>query len=141
MIATLTTRRNVTHIGRLQIAICGLVATTALVHLALGVFTSVMVATQPGLVAGMGGATALGIMAALFICNFAGYVVLGTALYLPGLRRFQHLTRRALIAFATTTVVAYFVLAVGHYDAFGFADKACEVLLITLLVLEGRRTR
>jgi hypothetical protein len=134
-------RRNVTQVGGLQIAIGVLVGATALVHLGLGAMTSVMVATQPALVATMGGATALDIMAALFYCNFAGYVVLGTALRLPAVRRFQRVTRWALIGYTAATVLAYFALAVGHYDAFGFADKACEGLLIALLVIEGRRVR
>lgn len=139
--ATLMMRRNVTQVSPIRIAICALVAATALVHLMLGVFTTMLLATQPALVASMGGATALSVMAALFYCNFAGYVVLGTALYLPGLRRFQRLTRWALIGYTALTIVAYFGLAVGHYDALGFADKACEGLLIALLAIEGRRAR
>ena len=139
--ATVAMRRNVTNSGPLRIAICVLVAATALVHLSVGVATSVMVATQPTLVASMGGATALSIMAALFYCNFAGYVVLGTALYLPALQRFQRVTRGTLIGYTAITVLAYFALAQGHFDVFGFADKACEGLLIALLVIEGRRAR
>ncbi len=42
--ATLTMRRTVTRFDRLQIAICVLVAATALVHLGLGAVTNVMVA-------------------------------------------------------------------------------------------------
>ncbi|HSR26270.1 MAG TPA: hypothetical protein VLW53_22130 [Candidatus Eisenbacteria bacterium] len=80
-------------------------------------------------------------MAALFYCNFAGYLVLGTALYVPALRRYQPLTRWTLIGYAALTVVAYFALAGGHVDAFGLADKTCEGLLIALLVIEGRRPR
>jgi hypothetical protein len=139
--ATMTMRRSVTHVGLAQIAICVLVAATALVHLGLGAMTSMMVATQPALVASMGGATALNVMAGLFYCNFTGYVVLGTALYLPALRRFQPLTRWALIGYTALTVAAYFALAQGHIDAFGLADKACEGALIALLVIEGRRSR
>ena len=138
--ATFAMRRPAWRLAPLQTAICTLVAATALVHLSLGVVTSVMVATQPALVASMGGATALGIMAALFYCNAVGYAVLGTALYLPALRRLRGVTRLALIGFAAITVLAYFGLAFGHYDAFGFADKACELVLIGLLVIERRRT-
>jgi hypothetical protein len=139
--ATPTMRRSVTQVGPLQVGICVLVAATALTHLALGAVTTMMVATQPALVASMGGATALSIMAALFYCNFAGYVALVTALYLPALRRFQAITRRALIGYTALTVVAYFALAEGHFDIFGLADKTCEALLIALLVIEGRRAR
>jgi hypothetical protein len=141
MMTTLTTRRSLTHFGRIQIAICLLTVATALVHLYLGVITTVMVATQPEQVAALGGATALSIMAALFYCSFLGYVVLNLALYLPALRRFQRLVRWALIAWAAGNLLAYVALAQGHIDAFGLADKACEVLLIALLIIEGRRTR
>jgi hypothetical protein len=139
--ATLAIRPTVTHFGPLRVAICGLVAATALVHLFLGATTSVMLATQPALVAQMGGAAALGVMAALFYCNFAGYVTLSSALYLPALRRFQRTTRWALIGYAGLTILAYLGLAQGHYDLFGFADKACEGALIALLLIEGRRSR
>ncbi|SRR6266545_2008115 len=139
--ATMTMRRDASRFGPLQIAICLLAAATALVHLALGAITSMMVATQPALLASMGGATALSIMAALFYCNFAGYVVLTTALYHPALRRFQPVTRWMLVGYTAVTVLAYVALAQGHYDGFGFADKAVEGLLIALLVVEGRRAR
>ena|SRR5438105_318175 len=137
--ATIAMRRTVRQVSPLQIAICALVAATALVHLSLGMFTTVMVATEPALVASMGGATALSIMAALFYCNATGYVALATGMYLPALRRFQRIARRALVGYTAVTILAYFVLAQGHFDAFGFADKACEGLLIALLVIEGRR--
>lgn len=139
--ATFAMRRTVTHIGPLQVAITALVALTALVHLSLAGTTVAMVATQPALVASMGGAVALSIMAALFACNFGGYVILGTALRLPSLRRYQPAIRWALIAFTAVTILAYAVLAAGHYDAFGFADKACEALLIALLLIEDRQAR
>jgi hypothetical protein len=139
--ASLTMRRTATRFGRLQVAICLLVAVTALVHLSLGVTTSVMVATQPALVASMGGAAALTVMAALFTCNFAGYVALAAALYVPALAGARRFARPALIAYTAVTILAYFALAVGHYDAFGLADKACEGALIALLLVEGRRVR
>lgn len=137
--ATISTRRIATGFGPLAVAICGLVAATAVVHLYLGATTSVMLATQPALVASLGGAAALTMMAALFYANFAGYVVLGTATYLPSLQRFRRITRWALIGYTAVTVLAYFALAQGHYDGFGLADKACEALLIALLLLDGRR--
>ena len=97
--ATITMRRGGTRFVSLRTAICALVGMTALVHLSLGVTTGVMLATQPELVASLGGATALTVMAALFCCNFAGYVGLGAALYLPALRRFQQVTRWTLIGY------------------------------------------
>jgi hypothetical protein len=136
-----TMRRSVIQVNPLRAGICVLVAATALVHLGLGAVTAAMIATQPALVATMGGATALGVMAALFTCNFAGYVTLATALYLPALRRYQPLTRWALIGYTALTILAYFALAQGHVDPFGLTDKACEALLIGLLVIEGRGAR
>ena len=139
--ATIAIRRSVSSFGPLQHASCALAGVTALVHLGLAAMTVNMIATQPALVASMGGATALAVMAVLFACNFGGYVVLATALYLPSLRRFQTISRRSLIAFTAVTILAYFAMAVGHYDAFGFADKATELLLIALLLVDGRQSR
>jgi hypothetical protein len=139
--ATLAIRRPAVTLGPLQIAICTLVAATAVVHLSLGAITTVIVATQPALVASKGGAGALVVMAGLFYCNFAGYVVLCTALYLPALRRLQAVTRWALIAFAGLTILAYFGLAAGNYGMFDLADKACELALIALLLVERRRSQ
>jgi hypothetical protein len=116
---------------------------TALIHLWLGAVTAVLLATQPALVASLGGATALAVMAALFSANGAGYVALPVALYHPHpvLRRFRRVTRWALIGFTALTVVAYFAMIQGHFDALGLADKLIEGLLIALLVVEDRRSR
>ena len=51
------------------------------------------------------------------------------------------MTRWALIAFTAVTVVAYFAMIQGHFDALGLADKAIELLLIALLLVEDRRAR
>lgn len=139
--ATLAMPRTTARFGRLQLAICLLVGTTALVHLGIGGYTNVIVATDPTLAASMGGAAALTVMAALFYACGIGYIALNVALYLPPLYRLQRLTRTALIVFTAGTILAYFALAYGHLDAFGLADKACETALITLLIIEGRRTR
>ena len=127
----------------LPLAICALSGATALIHLWLGAVTSVLLATQPELVASLGGASALTGMAALFYANGAGYVVLPVALYHPhpALRRHRRAVRWALIGFTALTVVAYFALIQGHFDALGVADKAIEGLLIALLVVEDRRSR
>jgi hypothetical protein len=146
MLATLppaTASRPATRVRPLSAAICALAGATALIHLWLGAMTSVMLATQPELVASLGGASALTVMAALFYANAAGYVVLPAALYAPHpiLRRYRRVTRWALIGFTAVTVVAYFAMIQGHFDALGLADKAIEVLLIALLVVEDRRAR
>ena len=118
-----------------------LAAATAIVHLYLGVLTHVMIATQPEATAAAGGATALGVFAALFYLDALGYIVLTVALYLPALARFRRLTRWALIALTVATILAYFALIQGQYDAMGIGDKLVEVALIVLLVMEGRRDR
>ena len=146
MLATLAPAaapRPAARVRPLAAAICALAGATALIHLWLGAMTSVMLATQPELVAALGGPTALTVMAALFYANGAGYLVLPAALYLPhpALRRFRRVTRWALIGFTAVTVVAYFAMIQGHFDALGLADKAIEVLLIALLVVEDRRAR
>jgi hypothetical protein len=69
------------------------------------------------------------------------YIVLTMALYHPALARFRRLTRWALIALTAATIVAYFALIQGQYDAMGIGDKIAEVVLIVLLVVEGRRDR
>ena len=144
MLATLSPAaapRPVARVRALPAAVCALSGATALVHLWLGALTSVMLATQPELVASLGGAAALTVMAALFYANAAGYVVLPAALYAPHptLRRLRRATRWALIAFTAATVAAYFAMIQGHFDALGLADKAIELLLIALLVVEARR--
>jgi hypothetical protein len=67
--------------------------------------------------------------------------VLTAALYLPAFARFRRLIRWALIALTVATIVAYFALIGGHYDAIGILDKIAEVVLIVLLVVEDRRAR
>jgi hypothetical protein len=138
-----TVPRPGARVRPLPLAICTLAGATALIHLWLGAMTTVLLATQPELVASLGGATALTVMAALFYANAAGYVGLTAALYHshPGLRRFRRVTRWALIGFTALTVVAYVALIQGHVDALGIADKLIEGLLIALLVVEDRRAR
>jgi hypothetical protein len=111
------------------------------VHIYLGVITHVMVMTQPEATAAAGGAATLGFFAALFYLDGLGYIVLTAALYHPAFARFRRLTRWALIALTAATIVAYFALIQGQYDAIGIGDKIAEVALIALLVIEGRRDR
>jgi hypothetical protein len=137
----MTVPRNATRFGALQVAICVLAAATAAVHIYLGVMTHIMVATQPEATAAAGGAATLGFFAALFYLDALGYIVLTTALYHPAFARFRRLTRWALIALTAATIVAYFALIQGQYDAMGIADKTVEVVLIVLLVIDGVRDR
>ena len=137
----MTYPRNATRFDALQIAICVLAAATAAVHIYLGAITHVMVATQPEATAAAGGAAALGFFAVLFYLDGLGFIVLTIALYHPAFARFRRLTRWALIALTAATIVAYFALIQGQYDALGIADKIVEVVLIVLLIMEGRRDR
>ena len=137
----MTSPRETTRFGPLQVAICVLALATAVVHIYLGAVTHVMVATQPEATAAAGGATALGFFAALFYLDGLAYIVLTVALYYPPLARFRRLTRWALIALTAATIVAYFALIQGQYDAIGILDKVVEVVLIVLLVVEDRRDR
>jgi glucan phosphoethanolaminetransferase (alkaline phosphatase superfamily) len=137
----MTLPRKTIRFGALQVAICVLALATAAVHIYLGVITNVMVATQPEATAAAGGAVALGFFAALFYLDGLAYIVLTAALYHPAFARFRRLTRWALIALTAATIVAYFALIQGHYDALGIGDKIAEVVLIVLLVVEGRRER
>ncbi len=137
----MTLLRRTTRFGALQVAICVLALATAVVHIYLGAITNIMVATQPEATAAAGGATALGFFAALFYLDGLAYIVLTAALYYPALARFRRLTRWALIALTAATIIAYFALIQGQYDALGIGNKITEVVLIVLLVIEGRRDR
>jgi hypothetical protein len=137
----MTVPRNATRFGALQAAICVLAVATAAIHIYLGAITHIMVVSQPEATAAAGGAAALGFFAALFYLDGLGYIVLTAALYHPAFARFRRLTRWALIALTAATIVAYFALIQGQYDAMGIGDKIAEVVLIVLLVVEGRRDR
>jgi len=140
-VATMTLPRRTTRFGPLQVAICVLALATAAVHIYLGAITQIMVATQPEATAAAGGASALMFFAVLFYLDGLAYIVLTVALYHPAFARFRRLTRWALIALTAATIIAYFALIHGQYDAMGIGDKLVEVVLIVLLVVEGRRDR
>ncbi len=77
----------------------------------------------------------------LFVLNFAGYIVLLGALYLPALQRFQRLTRWLLIGYTSITILLWYLISGGHSDLMAYIDKFVEVVLIALLLIEGWRTR
>jgi hypothetical protein len=136
---TASMTRTVSAFGPLQIAITILVAATALDHLFLGASLTMTLLGPTPQAAGIAEPMAA-ILAALFLCNFGGYVVLTAALYLPPLRRFQHVTRVLLIGYTALTFVAYFVVRESNWlNPVGLADKAIEAVLIALLVIEARR--
>ena len=45
------------------------------------------------------------------------------------------------VLLTAATILAYFALIQGHYDALGIVNKVNEVALIVLLLVEGRRDR
>ena len=137
----MTLSRRTTRSGTLKVAICVLALATAVVHIYLGVLTNIMVATRPEATAAAGGAAPLGVFAALLYHDGLADIVLTAALYHPGVARYRRLTRWLLIALTAATIVAYFALIRGQYDALGIGNKINEVLLIVLLVVEGRRDR
>ena len=76
----------------------------------------------------------------VFILNGLGYLALLAALYLPvpQLARYRHVVRLVLIAYAALTIFLW--VLVGAHTPIGYIDKAMEVTLIALLLLQGRRS-
>lgn len=109
------------RIGGLQVGIILLTLATAFVHLTLN-FPD-----------------------AMFILNGLGYLTLLAALYLrlplELLTENRALVRLALVAFAAVTILGW--LAIGDKSLpggwLGYFDKAIEVVLIALLVIEARQ--
>jgi hypothetical protein len=77
----------------------------------------------------------------VFILNGLGYLALLAALVLPVPRvaRHRNVVRWALIGYAALTIFLWILL--GARTPIGYTDKAIEVLLISLLLLEARRSR
>jgi hypothetical protein len=75
-----------------------------------------------------------------FILNGLGYLTLLAALYLPvpRLARYRNVVRWVLIGFTALTILLWILL--GARTPIGYADKAIEVVLILLLLLEARRS-
>ena len=103
------------NIGPLQITIILLTVATALIHIVLAIPENLV----------------------MFYLNGIGYLILVTALYLPQLRKWQHLTRWALIAFTLVTILGW--VLVGERNMIAYIDKLIEVALVVLLLVEGRQ--
>ncbi len=75
-----------------------------------------------------------------FIFNGLGYLTLLAALYMPvpRLARYRNVVRWVLIGFTALTILLWILL--GARTPIGYADKAIEVVLILLLLLEARRS-
>jgi membrane-bound ClpP family serine protease len=76
-----------------------------------------------------------------FILNGLGYLALLAALYLPvpRLARYRNIVRWVLIGFTALTILLWILL--GARTPIGYVDKAIEIALILLLLLEARRSR
>lgn len=117
------------RIGGLQVGIILLTLATAAIHLYLG-----LAQVFAGMLGGV-----------MFLANAAGYSGLLGALYLrlpiAFLSQNRSLLRWALIAFAAVTLLGW--LAIGDKSLpggwLGYFDKAIEVVLIALLVIEARQ--
>src|SRR5215213_4782350 len=76
----------------------------------------------------------------VFILNGLGYLALLAALYLPvpQLARYQNALRLALIGYTALTIFLWILL--GARTPIGYIDKIIEVALISLLLLDARRS-
>lgn len=72
----------------------------------------------------------------LFDLNFLGYIVLGAALYLPFLRRYQPIVRWLLILYTAVTVILWYLISSGHGNTNAYVDKGVEIALIVLLLID-----
>jgi hypothetical protein len=76
-----------------------------------------------------------------FILNGLGYLTLLAALYLPipQLVPYRRVVRLTLVGYVTLTILLW--IAIGERSLLGFSTTADEVVLVILLLLEGRRMR
>lgn len=151
-----TLQPAVSRIGPRQIVIIVLAVATGLVHLYRGLMMTVLAPPRTGRFAGggrppggfAGGRPAGGgpsIMAmlplplsTLFFLNFAGYIILAIALYLPALARYQSVIRWILIVYAAVTIIMWFLITGGSPNLLAYIDKPVEVALIVLLFIDDR---
>ena len=74
----------------------------------------------------------------MFILNGLGYLTLLAALYLPQLARYRNVVRWVLIGYAALTIFLW--ILIGARTPVGYIDKAIEFALISLLLVDARRS-
>ncbi len=76
----------------------------------------------------------------LFILNCLGYLTLLAALTLPipRISDYRNLTRWVLVGYAALTIFLW--ILVGARTPIGYTDKVIELALISLLLIEARRS-
>jgi hypothetical protein len=146
-------------IGTLQIVIIVLVVIAALVHLQRGISMSI-----GGFGGGAPGGTPGGFpgrprggppggapggfnifqllplpLPILFLINGIGYLLLGSALYLPALAQYRRVVRWLLIIFAAATFMLYFLFNGFRLNPIAIVDKTAELTLIALLLIDDRQ--
>ena len=79
----------------------------------------------------------------MFVLNGLGYLALLAALYapVPRLAPYKNVIRWALIGYTALTVVLWLFITGGVSTALGYTNKAVELVLIVLLLLEHRNRR
>ena len=75
----------------------------------------------------------------VFILNGLGYLALLAALYLPipQVARYRNAVRWVLVGYAALTIFLW--VLIGARTPIGYIDKAIELALISLLLLEARQ--
>ena len=107
----------------LSVGIVVLAASTALIHFLLALSL---------------GPPRLALFPLLFYLNAIGYIVLLIAYFAPPLARLRRAIRWLLVLYTALTFALWFVLD-RHHDAEGYLDKALEVALIILLLIDDLR--
>ncbi len=141
-----TLRQNLPRLGFLQIAIILLAVVTGLVHLDRGITTSALMMGHTASPAPRGGGG--GIMSllpvplpVLFFLNFAAYIILAIALYLPVLLRVRNVLRWLLIVLAAATITLWYLITRANLNILSIIDKPVEVTLIVLLLVDWWQAR
>jgi len=77
----------------------------------------------------------------VFILNGLGYLTLLAALFvpIPQIARYRNVVRFVLIGYAALAIFLW--ILIGARTTIGYIDKAIEIALISLLLIEARRSR